>query len=428
MATVPAAAAVARPVRHARAGVAGLFFLNGVLYANLVPRLPEIKDALDLTNAALGAGLAAMPAGALLAGLFAPLLIQRLGSGRVAAFGLVGIAVGVLAVPFTGAWLGFAAVMLVVGGIDAVVDVAQNAHGFRVQRLYRRSIVNAFHGLWSVGAVVGGLMGAAAAGLEIDLRVHLAVSAVLVSIAALACSRVLLPGREDAERTVVDDAAVAAAGASSAPAITDPPAGPGATPPAAAGGRGGAALRRPTLVLAALGVLAVCGAVVEDAGASWGALYLRTELGAGALAGGLAFVALQGAMTVGRLTGDRVVDRFGQRAVAVAGGALIAAGMGAALALPSVPATLVGFALAGLGVATLVPAAMHAADELPGVPHGVGLTVVSWLLRVGFLLSPPLVGLVADAAGLRVGLLGVVAAGLGVVLLGRVLVGRPPAR
>ena len=86
--------------------------------------------------------------------------------------------------------------------------------------------------------------------------------------------------------------------------------------------------------------------------------------------------------------------------------------------------TLVGFALAGLGVATLVPAAMHAADELPGVPHGVGLTVVSWLLRVGFLLSPPVVGLVADASGLRVGLLGVVLAGLGVLLFGRVLVGR----
>jgi hypothetical protein len=100
--------------------------------------------------------------------------------------------------------------------------------------------------------------------------------------------------------------------------------------------------------------------------------------------------------------------------------------MGLALAFPSVPTTLVGFAAAGLGVATLVPAAMHAADELPGLPVGVGLTVVSWVLRVGFLLSPPVVGLVADATSLRLGLLVVVVAGVATALCAGVLGGRRP--
>jgi MFS family permease len=130
------------------------------------------------------------------------------------------------------------------------------------------------------------------------------------------------------------------------------------------------------------------------------------------------------AMTIGRLTGDRAVDRFGQRTVVRAGGALAAVGMGLALAVPTVGTTLAGFALAGLGVATLVPAAMHTADELPGLPHGVGLTVVSWLLRVGFLLSPPLVGLIADHSSLRVGLLSVVFAGTVTALVSRVLIDR----
>jgi MFS family permease len=180
-------------------------------------------------------------------------------------------------------------------------------------------------------------------------------------------------------------------------------------------------------MLAVLGALAACGAFVEDAGSSWGALYLREEVAVGAAAAGLAFVALQVAMTVGRLTGDRVVDRFGQRRVARVGGAAIAAGMGMALAVPSLSTTLIGFAMAGLGVATLVPAVMHAADELPGLRPGVGLTVVSWLLRVGFLVSPTVVGVVADALSLRVALLGVVGAGLVVLVLGRVL-GRPAKR
>ena len=126
-------------------------------------------------------------------------------------------------------------------------------------------------------------------------------------------------------------------------------------------------------------------------------------------------------MTIGRLTGDRVVDRFGQRRVARAGGALTAAGMGFALAVPSIPTTLIGFALAGLGVATLVPAVYHAADELPGLPRGLGLAAVNWLLRIGFLLSPPLIGVIADATSLRVALLTVVLAGLGTLVVGRVL-------
>jgi MFS family permease len=116
-----------------------------------------------------------------------------------------------------------------------------------------------------------------------------------------------------------------------------------------------------------------------------------------------------------------MVDRFGQRAVARLGGAIVLVGMGLALAFPTVPGTIAGFAAAGFGVATLVPAAMHAADELPGLRAGTGLTIVSWLMRLGFLCSPPLVGLVADVVSLRVALLVVPLAGLVTVLAAGVL-------
>lgn len=395
--------------RRARVAVSTVFLVNAVLYANLVPRLPEVKDRLDLTNAALGSAIAAMPFGALLAGLLAPVLIQRLGSAAVASFGLVALAAAVAAVPLAGSWAVLAALFMVAGALDAIIDVAQNAHGFRVQRLYGRSIVNAFHGLWSVGAVLGGLLGSAAAGLGIPLRGHVATTSAVFAVVAVVAYRFLLRGPEDAERPD-----------GRADEHDDPAPG---TPPARRPLR--AVTRSAVLMLAALGVLAACGAFVEDAGSSWGALYLRGEVGVGAAAAGLAFVALQLAMTVGRLTGDRVVDRFGQRRVARVGGVAITLGMGLALGLPSLATTLVGFVLAGLGVATLIPAAMHTADELPGLPAGVGLTVVSWLLRVGFLVSPMLVGLVADATSLRVALLGVVGAGVVVAVLGRVLLAGP---
>ncbi|UOY02362.1 MFS transporter [Blastococcus sp. PRF04-17] len=391
----PTAPFSVRRLRGARVGVAICFFLNAVLYSNLVPRLPEIKAALDLSNSSLGAAIAAMPLGALLAALWSAPLIRRFGSARVASTALALLGVIVWFVAVAPNWGFLAAAFLVAGALDAIIDVAQNAHGLRVQRLYKRSILNGLHGLWSIGAVSGGLLGSAAAGLAIPLSLHMGASAIVFGIVALLVFRILLPGRDDDER---EPEPVATADGIPAP------------------GR-----RTAVLALAALGALGVCGAFVEDAGASWSALYLRTELAAGAATAGLGFVALQGAMTIGRLTGDRIVDRFGQRLVAQVGGAMIAAGMGLALAWPSVLTTLVGFALAGLGVATLIPATYHAADELPGLRRGTGLAVINWLLRIGFLVSPLLIGVLADATSLRVALVVVVVAGLGALTFGRVL-------
>jgi MFS family permease len=392
-------APVPTQLRAARLAVALCYFHNAVFYANLVPRLPEVKADLGLSNASLGAALAALPLGALLAGLTSAAFIRRFSSARVATAGLVLLGLSLWAVAVAPNWPALAAALLLAGALDAVIDVAQNAHGLRVQRLYRRSILNGFHGIWSIGAVSGGLLGSAAAGLGIPLVVHLGTSAIVFGALALLAFRALLPGDDDADRDAEPEPAD-----EGIPAIQQPH-----------------ARRTAVLTLAALGVLAACGAFVEDAGASWSALYLRTELAAGAATAGLGFVALQGAMTVGRLTGDRAVDRFGQRRVVQVGGALTAVGMGAALTLPSTPTTLAGFALAGLGVATLVPAVYHAADELPGLRRGTGLAVINWLLRIGFLLSPPVIGVLADATSLRVALLVVVVAGMGALLLGRVL-------
>ena len=384
-----------RELRRARVAVAVCFALNAIFYANLVPRLPEVRDDLGLSNSALGLALAGLPLGALVLGPAAAVLVRRYSSGLVASYGSVVLAVGVAAVAVAPNWLALAAVLLVVGGMDAIVDVAQNAHGLRVQRGYGRSILNALHGLWSLGAVAGGLLGSAAAGLGVPLGWHLGVMAVVFGLVALFIARWMLPGR-DAEET-------------EEPTAEQPTAG-------VRGARPGA-----MIALAVLGTLAAAAAFVEDSAASWSAIWLRDDLAASAAIAGLGFVAFQVAMTLGRLTGDRVVDRFGQRRVARIGGAVAAAGFGLMLAVPTVPTTLLGYALAGVGVATLVPAVYAAADGLPGLRPGVGLTAVNWLLRVGFLVSPPLVGLIADLAGLRVGLLVVVLAGLLVLALGRTL-------
>ena len=406
--------------RRARVAVAVLFLTNGAVFANLLPRYPQIKDELGLTNAALGTAIAAFPLGALIAGLAAGSLIHRFRSSRIAVLGTVLTSAALLVAGVAGNWWALAVALFVGGSLDAVVDVAQNAHGLRVQRRYGRSILNSFHALWSTGAVLGGLMGSAAAGLDLPLSVHLGGSGVLFSLIAAGSYRYLLPGPETAER--VDPAEPSGSATLSGPSDPSVPSAPPYPPDTGtAGGRWSRVPSGTVIVLLALGVISCGGSVTEDAGASWGAIYLGGSLGAEAAVAGMAFVALQGMQFIGRLIGDRLVDRFGQRTVARYGGAITAIGMGTALAFPSTLLTIAGFGAAGFGVATLIPAAMHAADELPGLPPGAGLTVVTWLLRVGFLLSPPVVGVIADATSLRVGLLVVPVAGLTVIGLSRFL-------
>lgn len=417
----PTLARPAPDVRRARVAVAALFLTNGALFANLVPRYPEIKAGLDLGNATYGLAVAAFPAGAITAGLAAAALVRRFGSARVAVAGTVLTATGLLLAGLAPALPLLVVALFAAGAMDAFTDVAQNAHGLRVQRRYGRSIINGFHALWSVGAVVGGGMAAAAIALDLPLGVHLAITGSLFAVVALVALRWCLPGL-DGEAS--DGAATEAEASAS----------PGAPAGTALSGAGAAALARTSrartaAVLAALVLVAVAGTLVEDAGSTWAAVYLSGSLGAPATIAAAGFVALVGAQFVGRLVGDRLVDRFGQRAVARTGGALVLLGTGLALAFPSVPGTIAGFAAAGFGVATLVPAAMQQADELPGLRAGTGLTLVSWLMRLGFLLSPPIVGLVADATSLRTGLLVLPLAGLVVVLLAGVLAPRrPPGR
>lgn len=396
-----------RADRRARAAVAVLFLTNGALFANLLPRYPQIKDDLGIGNAAYGLAVAAFPTGAIVAGLAAGVLVRRLGSARVAVLGTLLTGAGTLAAGLAGSVALFASALFLAGAMDAITDVAQNAHGLRVQRRYGRSIINSFHAIWSIGAVTGGAMAAGAIALDLSRGRHLLISGVLFGVAACVALRHCLPGPDT-------DPAAQEEGESGTDLDPRQP-GTVATAP-----------RRTAYVLTALVLIATAGTLVEDAGNSWATLYLSDSLNASVTVAACGFIALVGAQFVGRLIGDRLVDRFGQRQVARAGGIVAAAGMGLALAVPTVPGTILGFAAAGFGVATLVPAAMHEADELPGLKPGSGLTIVSWLMRLGFLCSPPVVGLVADATSLRVGLLVVPLAGLLVILLAPVLRSRRP--
>jgi fucose permease len=394
-----------RDARRARVAVSALFLVNGALMANVLPRLPAIKAQLDLTNAALGTAVAAMPLGGLIAGAAAGLLIVRYSSRRVTV--ATGVAYGLLLVSIglAPSWVALAAAFLVLGMLDAVMDSAMNAHGIVVQRGYGRSIMHGFHGWWSAGTLLGAGMGAIAAALDVPLVVHLAVVGVGLAGVSVAAMPFLLRGHG------VD---AAEAGEARASAAGDP--------------RSGSARRALRLLglLAPFALIGVLGVMLEDAAQTWSTIYLTEVLGAGVGVAALAVVLYTAGMTVGRLTNDRWIDRWGDTTVARSGALVATGGLAVVIAsgpLAAVPLAATGFALVGLGTAPLFPVMISAAGSVPGVPSGQGVAVVAWLARAGFVIAPTLVGLAADRVGLSAALLIPLVAGVAVAVLMGTLLG-----
>lgn len=362
-----------KEVVRARWGVILLFWLNGVAWSLILPRYPEIKAALEASNTAFGIAVGLGPVGGLIAGLFTARLVRRFSSATVATTTLL---LGILmlnAVANAPTLALFAASLATMAAMDAITDISMNAHGLRVQKLYGRTILNSFHGWWSIGAVCGGILGSAAAQVEMTLWLQAVVAAVVFGGMALFARTLLLPGKDQAP---VDEAAAELRPQRRIPASL-------------------------WLRLIALGLLGASVGLVEESAASWGAIYMDGMFEVMPFVAGLAFVALQGAQMIGRFTGDALVNRIGARPAVTLGVSVAALGMGLAVAFPHPASTIIGFACAGWGIATGIPSAMHAADELPGMAHGSGLTFVTWLMRLGFFAGPPLIGIVGDTVSLR---------------------------
>ncbi|MDO5618472.1 MFS transporter [Kocuria sp.] len=441
----PASAPVpAAELRKARWATGGFFLVNGAVYANLLPRLPEVKEAFELTNTQFGFLVIALPIGSLLAGMAPAPLLRRFGSAKVAGIGSALLAMVVAsasvsvalagtgagssadpssaAVPVVALVVAYVLAMLLAGTADAVVDTAQNAQAIDIQKAMGRSILNSMHALWSLGAMVGGVMGSTAAALELPLPLHLTVSGVIFAAVALIAQRFALTRNQVEQlRTARLNPALSSPEPTTPERATSANSIPGATSPGTS-----TSTRRALALVVLISTIAISGSMVEDLGMNWSTLFLARILDTPAGLAGMGLVALMAAQFIGRLLGDTMTNRHGRIWMTRFGGSLAATGLAVVALAPSPAVAIAGFAVAGFGSATLVPSAFHAADSVPGLKPGTGLTLAGWLLRVAFLTVSPFVGFTSDILGLRVAILAVPVVAIFAIVVAGVLKERDP--
>jgi MFS family permease len=291
-----------------------------------------------------------------------PPLLIRFGSARVTTWSSFGLC-AVLPLPaLAGGPVSLAAVLLLYGALAGAMDVSMNTQAVDVERAYRRPVMVAFHALFSFGGMMGAALGGLAAARDLDPLPHLLMAAAAMAVAVAFATRRLLP--EDAEAPPAPQFSIGA--------------------------------MRPLL---AVGLVAFCILFGEGAISDWGAVYLTQYTGQGAAAAGYAVFSLT--MAAGRITGDWLRVRLGSVNLVRLGAGLAAAGLGAGLLIGGVWATLLGYACAGAGFATIFPITLSAGGHRAGVGSQTGVAAVTAFGYVAFLAGPPVIGILADLVTLR---------------------------
>ncbi|MGY1680736.1 MFS transporter [Geodermatophilus sp. SYSU D01176] len=347
------------------AAVAAVFALDGAVFGSWAARVPDVAATVGVGHSALGVALLCLSIGALAAMQVTGALCARLGAGVVTTLGAFLLCVSVVLPGLATSMPGLCAALLVFGGATGMVNVAANAVGVTVEGRLARPVLSGLHAGFSFGGLAGALLGG-----------------LLATVAGVAAHLVLVGA---AGLLVTAWAARALAGA-------DGPR-PAAPRAAAADER----RSRPTAVLVVLGAIAGCTAFGEGALSDWGALHLRDELGATTAVAAAGYAGFSLAMACGRLAGGRLVAALGERRLLAGGTVLAAAGGIAAVTATSVPTALAGFVVVGLGLANVFPLAVSRAGLLGGAR---GIALATTVGYTGLLGGPPLIGLVAEHAGL----------------------------
>ncbi len=364
------------------------FFVMGGAFASWVARIPAIQQRLAMNEAVLGVVLLGIALGALLGMPLTGGLAARFGSRQVTRWAALAHC-AVLMLPAlmpNPAWLLWALILF--GASGGIMNIAMNMQAVAVEGRYGRPIMSSFHACYSLGGMIGAYVGGKVAALGISPQLHLVGAAVILGIIGMSATRWLLPSSIDRLGQEADPAA-------KAPKFS-----------------------LPTRAVLGLGVLATCIMLGEGSMADWGTVYLRRVLGASETTAANGYAAFSLMMAAGRLAGDWVNQRLGAVTLTRCGGAMSAAGLGAALLLADPTIALIGFGCVGVSLAALVPI-VYSASERQGLAPGVGLASVNTMGYLGFLSGPPMIGLVSEMTSLRFGLGLVVVANAMIILLAR---------
>ena len=369
----------------ARNSLWALFFLMGIVSMAWVPRIPEIKRSLDLSDGAFGLVLISSSAGAALGAQFAGRLIHRFGSKRVTQVAQFVMPTGLLIMSQSTSVEMLVLGLFTLGAGYSSIDVSVNSQAVVVEKLLAKRYMSSFHGAWSAGAFVTTVFGGLIAN-SITPETNLLLVAIVATCLYVPATSALLDADDDEHK-----------GAGEGESNTVPWTGKIAIP------------------LWIMGIGSVGALIAEGSASDWGGILLEDHLGISKGLSASAFAAFAFAMITSRFVGDALYSRFGMYEtvtfLAIASALIWLASIliswqvapsSKDLALAII---VIGFFVAGFGIGPVFPAFMLAAGTIKGIPASVGIARVALLGIAGYFVGPTITGLISEATSLPVAMI-----------------------
>lgn len=349
-----------------RIAVSAFYFIQGLVFATWASRIPDIKSALHLSDAALGSVLFAMPVGQLSAMALSGYLVSRYGSRKVLTLAAVLYPAALVGLGSVGTVWALSAGLFCFGIASNLCNIAVNTQGVDVERLYGRSIMATFHGLWSLAGFTGGLISVWMVAGDISPFFHFCIICGITLVLLLSMRGALVP-RD-----------VRPAGKKEKQVFT-----------------------KPEKFVVLLGVMAFGSMVCEGTMFDWSGVYFEQVIQPPKDLVRLGYVACMCTMALGRFIADKLITRWGAVRVVRVCGLTITTGLLLAVLFPHITVATIGFLLVGFGISATVPICYSMAGRSKKMLPGVALATVSTIGFFGFLLGPPVIGFMAQALSLR---------------------------
>jgi MFS family permease len=368
------------PAHKNHFAVSWYFLCCGLVFSSWAVRIPAVKDLFGLNEASLGAVLFLLPLGSFLALPIAGWAVHRFGSRMITVLSAIGYSLLLVMIGYCGEVWQLSVVLFFFGFFGDFLNIAMNTQGLSVQRMVNRSVLSGMHGLWSVGALLGAVIGGWSLRSGWSTLQHLSGVAVACALLSLVFYTWLVRDQL-------------------------PIGGPQKV------------FVLPERALLLLGLICFCTAVCEGAMADWGSLYYRQVLRDPDGVSTTGYTAFTFAMAAGRFMGDRVIQRLRYRNTLILNGLCIALGLSIALGIPSPVLVVLGYALVGIGVSVVIPIVYMIAGKSVKMAPAAALAAVSTVGFTGFMAGPPVIGFIAHETGLRLALVTVMVLGLVITLL-----------
>ncbi|MCW3118336.1 MAG: major facilitator superfamily [Chitinophagaceae bacterium] len=368
--------------RYYRIGVSVFFFIQGLSFASWASRIPDIKNKLNLSDGALGGVLLGLPLGQLTAMALSGYLVSKYGSKKILSVAaLLYPAILLLLATVNSTWQLMAG-LFVFGVCGNLCNISINTQGVGVERLYGRSIMASFHGLWSLAGFAGGLISTFMVANSIPPFTHFCIIYIIAFLLTISARNIILP--RDGSKTATEKTKV---------------------------------FVKPDRYIIILGLIAFACMVCEGTMFDWSAVYFENVVHAPQSLTRLGYVAFMCTMAGGRFAADWLVTKYGVERILKMSGIVILTGLLLAVIFPGIVMATIGFLLVGIGVSSVVPMVYSLAGKSKTMLPGVALAAVSSISFLGFLIGPPIIGFIAQASSLRWSFTVVALLGLGTTLL-----------